>query len=456
MSEQSQDPVDAWFDHARELLQDTPAPEPPRWPSASRMPGRARVVLRGLSGWAHLLVVSLAVGTTLLGRIDPAWVTVVVFAALVSIGPRMLQHDRQALLAIDVAARLSAEAHQRAFDGRSWARSAWVLGLTCVAAAVAAGYTSSLFADSPTPYWRAAPLRWGAASALVGVLTVVAIHQWRCARSERRTANADAEALELSETADGRSWSSGSRAHVLVGLLCSSVAAAVALFTGPENLDDSPAQVMVIGDDAKAHAAWLHERFGLHSEGLTLEEAWSRADASFDGEREQLETLTHLADLEGAGFVLLDLDAFGLDPAERGDLELSRSTGATPTFASIATGDVTRVRYMGGWGAQERSRAWWIPLGNHPVALGGAEPWMSGDDARRLALARAFFGQPAFHFPDFEHPENSPEFNGRSHTLLRGIIHFGLDADFWSRALGTYTALEDAVSEHRIHPSLGG
>ena len=300
------------------------------------------------------------------------------------------------------------------------------------------------------------PFAGGALFIAVALCCALATRRSRASGRSAADASEFEDALELTEAAEGGAPPRRAGAPLLAGVIALSVALAMAQWVEPTNPGDSPGRVLVIGDDATTHARWLHERFGLQAEGLTPDQAWARAHELFSGERGQLESLTHLADLQGVGFVLVDLDEIEVDAEGRSDLTLAGRTGEPPAFASIATGDVTVLEYATAFGGAPpgRSRSRWFPLGPHPVALGGGEAWMPEDAAARLALARSLFAQPAFHFPDFDDPERPPEFNGRSQTLLRGVLYFGLDPEFWPRAIERYADMEATISSQRVPSEL--
>lgn len=456
MSEQGRDSFDEWFDEAASRLHANDREPVPTWPPPQGLPAPWRSSLPKPAAVAYATLLFLMVAATLVGRIDAAMVGVASFVAIVAVVPRLLHRREDEWLGADLATSLRRESEARAFNRRSWLLSAMGLLAACLLCLAATGYAYLLHADSPASYWQAAPLRWGALFIAAALCCALA---YRRSRSSGRAA-ADArefeDALELAEAAEGGAPPRRSGAPFLAGVIALSVALAAAQLVGPTNLGDSPGRVLVVGDDATTHASWLHERFGLEAEGLTPDQAWTRADELFSGERGQLESLTHLADLQGVGFVLIDLDELEVDAEGRSDLTLAGHKGEPPAFASIATGDVTVLEYAAAFGGAPpgRSRSRWFPLGPHPVALGGGEAWMPEDAAARLALARSFFAQPAFHFPDFDHPERPPEFNGRSQTLLRGVLYFGLDPEFWPRAIGRYADMEAAISSKRVPSEL--
>ncbi|MEM9459399.1 MAG: hypothetical protein AAGF11_34795 [Myxococcota bacterium] len=452
-SHDSHESVDEWFDEAASRLHANGREPVPAWPPPQRLPAPWRSHLPRPATVAYATFLLLMVAATLVGRVDAALVGVASFVAIVAVAPHLLHRGQEdEWLGADLATSLRRESEARAFNRRAWRLSAITLLTACMLCLAATGYAYRLHADSPVSYWQAAPLRWAALLTTVALCCALAYRRSRSSGRSVADARELEDALELADAAEGGTPPRHTGAPLLAGVIAMSVALAAAQLVGPTNLGDSPGRVLVIGDDATTHARWLHERFGLEAEGLTPDQAWARADELFSGERGQLESLTHLADLQGVGFVLVDLGELEVDAEGRSDLSLAGRKGEQPAFASIATGDVAVLEYAAGFGGAPpgRSRSRWFPLGPLPVALGGGEAWMPEDAAERLALARSLFAQPAFHFPDFDHPERPPEFNGRSQTLLRGVLYFGLAPDFWTRATERYTDMETAISSKRV------
>ncbi len=448
MNDRFRDPSDAWYDEASLLLHED-APEA-KWPTPQQLPRPTRVPPRVWGVIMHVAFVAVVCGAAFVGRIDPVLVPVVSFAAMVSIGPRFILAGTGLRPTVDLATGLRLDAQAQAINAKTWEISAWALAISAVIALVAAGYTHGNYADSSTPFWRLAALRWSLLAAGLVALAGLARVESRRARGAGTQADELELELELGDAAEGRSWSERTRARLLVGLLALSSAAASSHVLIPGNEDDSPGRVFVVGPAAARHATWLHERFGLEATGLSLDEAWDRSKQRFAGQAGQLETLTHLADLEGVGFVFIDLRAFPVELGEREDIELVPWDATEPRFAVLATGDVNILAYASSWGGQARTRAAWVRLGPHWTSRGAAEPWLQGDAADRMALARALFAQPAFREPDSDHPQNPPQLNGRSHTLLRGVIFFGLAPDFWVDAVEAYIQMETTVAQRQV------
>ncbi|MCH9682992.1 MAG: hypothetical protein K0V04_16265 [Deltaproteobacteria bacterium] len=458
MSDRFRDPLDAWYDEASALLNEDAVEA--RWPSPEQLPARTGMPSVAWGTVMHVVVVAVICGAALMGRVDPWIVPTVSLAATASLGPRLILSRTGLREPVELAAGLRGETQAQAINAKTWTVSAWALGALALVALVAAGYTYGSYAASSTPFLRLAPLRWSLLTAsLVGLCGLACVESWR-AKEASTQASALELSLELGDAAEGSNWSERAGARLLLALIAVCGAVGSSHVFVPDNEDDSPGRALVIGPRAVGHAAWIHERFGLEARGLSVDEAWERSAQRFSGQAGELETLTHLADLEGVGFVFIDLAAFPIDLGEREDIELVTSLTTDPGFAVLTTGDVNTLSYAGGWSSVGRTRSSWAPVGPHWASTGAAESWMHGegmhrDAADHLALARALFAQPAFRQPpDIDEVGDPPQLNGRSHTLLRGVVYFGLHADFWYEAVSAYEGMEAAVAEGRIPPEL--
>lgn len=446
------DPLDTWFDEARSLLrEDDPKAN---WPTPQTLARRSPLA-RPMWGVAmHVLVVVVGCSAALLGRTDPMLIPAIGLAVVATLGPYVILERATLRRAGSLTASIRHEAQAHITNAATWKLSAWALGILAVIAMVAAGLTYGRYATSSTPFLRAAPLRWSLlATSLLGLATL-AVARLRGARRAAAETQAFAEELEFDDPTAVKSWSERGGARLLLGLFAFSFAGASSYLLTPDNQDDSPARVLVVGPRAPEHAAWLNEQFGLEAKGLSIDDAWESAQDRFGGEAGELETLTHYADLEGIGFVFIDLRALTVELGKREDVRLVSPNAADAAFAVLATGDVNVLAYAHAWGGQPRTRDGWVPLGPHSTSFGQAEPWLREETADRIALARALFSQPAFLQPDSDNPENPPELNGRSHTLMRGMIYFGLPADFWHDALAAYTDMESVLARGDVPAAL--
>ena len=449
MSDYPDDDSDAWFDQLRESL---PEPEP-GLPGPDAVP---EVPSRSGPSWRSVLLAVLAlvvVGLVVIGRADVWMMRLGAIAIVVGAAPRWLGRGTEVSLTADVATRVSREASARAKEGRGWKWGAGGQAGLVVLAGLATGYTYDAYAASPAADLRDIPLRWSGLLACFAVATGVLLIEARRSEAARREATALIEELELDSVEEPTR--SPLAALLLTSLFAMGAAFAIPRALAPENRDDSPARVLVLGPQAESHARWLRSRFGLDAHAKTLDVAWSDAEQRFDGERGQFETLTHLADLEGFGFMLVDFEALPMALAERPDVELASPVPATPTFAAFATGDVIALEHYV-WSGRGRSRPEWAALGPNPATLGQADSWIEGQAAEHLALARALFAQPAFResTDDYFGPEPLPPLTSKNYTLIRGIVFFDLPPAFWADALDTYQDIESMVGKHRVPPLL--
>lgn len=447
-------PLDAWLEDARSLLrEDEDVPES-SWPTPEKLSTGLRVTARMLGVAVHVMLVVAGCGAALFGRTDPLLTPMVTFALVATLGPYFILERPASRAAVSVAAGMRGDAVAQRSNAKTWRISAWILGLVAIVALVATGITYGRYAGSSTPFLRAAPIRWSLLAASLLGLAALAVARFRSARRSSEQTAALIEELELDDPAATKSWSDRDRARLLLGLFGLSFAGGSSYVLTPDNEPDSPARVLVVGPNAAEHAPWLHEHFGLEARGLSMDEAWATARQRFGGDTGQLETLTRYADLEGIGFVFIDLRAFPVEFSEREDVRLASPNAKESSFAVLATGDVNVLSHAYSWGGQPRSRARWVPLGPHSTTLAVADPRVEGKAADRIALARALFAQPAFLHPDTDNPENPPELNGRSQTLMRGMIYFGLPADFWHDAVASYTDMEAVLAKGRVPAEL--
>lgn len=276
---------------------------------------------------------------------------------------------------------------------------------------------------------------------------VVAGGLWRLARGRAsRYADRLEEQIELRaalEFAEPMRLPQRGAIAIVAAVVAVTLAAAVGGFLLQENPSDSPARILLVTDDAADHDVWLYRTFGLRAEQVTLAEA--RRRGATDG---SLRALADLADAEGSGFVLVDLDA--LDPGGAGtaaagenDQGIVGTAGrqAAHTFVALDTGDV--AHFANGLAyelAVGRERPWWVrTVRGNTASYGAPEAWIEDPRVRnRVAMTRALFEHRVF--------QAGPEASDRAEnpTLMRGVIFHGLAPDFWARAIQTY---EDSAAE---------
>ncbi|MEM7152271.1 MAG: hypothetical protein AAF799_05480 [Myxococcota bacterium] len=445
------DDSDPLFDALRESL--AGSDEGPLLPGPDALPPSASGPGPSWTMALLLVVVAVVVGIVVIGRADVWMMRLGAIAIVIGVVPALVGRRAKAPLTLDVTARISLEAAALAERSRSWKRSAWALAGPVLAAGLATGYTHDAYADSPAADLREIPLRW------LGLVVCFTLAAGLLFVEHRRAAAARREATELIAELelDAATESIRNPWAALSITLFVAVASAfvVPRILAPTNLDDSPARVLVLGPQASSHARWLRTRFGLDAHAKTVDEAWSAAEERFGGDRDQLETLTHLADLEGFGFVLVDLDALPAPLEPRPDLELASPVPSAPTFAALATGDIVALEQTV-WSGRGRSRPEWVPLGAAPATYGAAEPWIEGPAAEHLGAARALFAQPAFREPKDQHPGTNqlPPLSSRNTTLIRGVMFFDLPDSFWADALDTYQDIESITAKRRVPPQL--
>lgn len=441
------DSPDDWFDEARALLQ-VPPGEDPSWPSPDDVPNtnapvrwrpRMRRVLLVVVYWA------VAAGWIAARRVEAPLVALLSFAAIVGLAPLLLFFRSRCSPAAATANYLAEQGSRARLRRRSWTMTTVGLFVATAAGLSGAVYGYVCFAESSTPFLRLTSLRWGVATFMVGVLLSLALSASRAARRAERT-----DAWLESEVEFGGPVGHESRVALLFGVAGGLVAALAIVGSvaavQPPNPADSPANLLVVGESAADDAAWLERRFGLRAQGVVLSDAWTDAQVRFQGDPDQLETLMVLADLHGAGFLLVDLRSFPIDLANHTELSFGDTRGTRPRYAAIATGDVTFVEHAPLLATVGKTRSPFQPLGRHPASAGGPSSDLRDDHGRRLSMARALFAQPAFHSADDSQQGVTTGLDGRSYSLLRGVLYFDLDPDFWIRALATYSDIESQLT----------
>lgn len=321
-------------------------------------------------------------------------------------------------------------------DARAWRLAATLTGVATVVLTL-------MGAMAVRPAWWNAGTPGLTVALPAGVAGLAWILVILGARKRGRVAAAQASVAEELEVGAGDDALAIARPWwpwvVLIALAAMGVGGAAAALAIPDNRDDSPGRVLVLADGPD-QAGWLLRTFGFEAEQRGPVELLDHCH----GREDAVACLVRQADLQGYGFLALDLEArfYGLDG--RPDV-IVPSPVPDARFAVLSIGDMARPDHGGGLAAPGPGRLPWVAADPSTASFGVGPDGFADPAAARVALARALFAQPAFAERGDEEDRPAHAQRGKSAALLWGQMYFGLPADFWSRALLAYDDMEAAL-----------
>ncbi|MEE9384079.1 MAG: hypothetical protein V3V08_11770 [Nannocystaceae bacterium] len=436
-------------------------------PAANDAPLREK-----LSALPEVALAAGALAASACGRLDlglvvmactgvPAWLAAILASRFGRAQSALALHRSTATFMMEERAQL-------ALIGRIWRFSAVVLG-GVASFAMVGGLLSMLSHDLELSLHAGRTFRW-----LVFGLCVAALGgcAWRRKRQNERLLAAHIQLTHELELSVGDALSVPlHRLPAIVLATCTWLAAmlAVVFVLRPENLPDSPGNVLIVSDTHNNHARWLSRTFGFRVEQMSFDEATTLADdLAARGDRDPLLDLVGVADARGYGFLVLDLRDVPVGVGGAGSWTLLRGRREADRFAALSIGDASGSNTDSDANSSMTSGAasnlpthsqmdphtpWRSASRGHRLVSFGASPrWIAHDDVgARVAMVRAIFGQSAFGETGSSGDEATGVSRGKSATLLDGVLYHGLASNFWAHAIWEYDFLERELDAGRVH-----